>query len=227
MTFAALRSLYALIGDALDDIERIYRDASLDSSSPTPATPYTVLTSPCTPYRRRAQRPADDEDTEDEYVPYSAARTPKTPRRTGNGASLDSDVTVNTLDFPSLDMPYYPTEDHDQSADAAESLASHPDVIAATNRIVAACGQISATVHRPFLTLCDAAMGVSLSSQTSKPVLKISQYHLPACLRFLEASHTVELLRAAGPNGMHVSELSRHVNVEEGKLGRFREVFAV
>ena len=168
MTFAALRSLYALIGDALDDIERIYRDASLDSSSPTPATPYTVLTSPCTPYRRRAQRPADDEDTEDEYVPYSAARTPKTPRRTGNGASLDSDVTVNTLDFPSLDMPYYPTEDHDQSADAAESLASHPDVIAATNRIVAACGQISATVHRPFLTLCDAAMGVSLSSLTSQ-----------------------------------------------------------
>ena len=168
MTFAALRSLYALIGDALDDIERIYRDASLDSSSPTPATPYTVLTSPCTPYRRRAPRPADDEDTEDEYVPYSAARTPKTPRRTGNGASLDSDVTVNTLDFPSLDMPYYPTEDHDQSTDAAESLASHPDVIAATNRIVAACGQISATVHRPFLTLCDAAMGVSLSSLTSQ-----------------------------------------------------------
>ncbi|KAI0700683.1 hypothetical protein C8T65DRAFT_790056 [Cerioporus squamosus] len=211
MTLAALRSLYALIGDALDDIERIYRDASLDSSSPTPTTPYTVLTSPCTPYRRRAPRPGDDEDTEeDEYVPYSAARTPKTPRRTGNGASLDSDVTVNVLDFPSLDMPYYPTEEHDQSTDAAESLASHPDVIAATNRIVAACGQISATVHRPFLTLCDAAMG----------------YHLPACLRFLEASHTVELLRAAGPDGMHVSELSRHVNVDEGKLSHMLRLLA-
>ncbi|RPD56594.1 hypothetical protein L226DRAFT_480398 [Lentinus tigrinus ALCF2SS1-7] len=211
MTFAALRSLYALIGDALDDIERIYHDASLDSSSPTPTTPYTVLTSPCTPFRPRAPRPVDDEDTEDdEYVPYSASRTPKTPRRTGNGASLDSDVTVNVLDFPSLDMPYYPTEGHDQSTDASESLASHPDVIAATNRIVAACGQISATVHRPFLTLCDAAMG----------------YHLPACLRFLEASHTVELLRAAGPNGMHVSELSRHVNVDEGKLAHMLRLLA-
>ncbi|TFK81372.1 hypothetical protein K466DRAFT_502247 [Polyporus arcularius HHB13444] len=210
MTFAALRSLYALIGDALDDIERIYRDASLDSSSPTPTTPYAVLTSPCTPYRRRAPRAEDDDETEDEYVPYSAARSPKTPRRTGNGASLDSDVTVNVLDFPSLDMPYYPTEEHDQSLDAAESLASHPDVIAATNRIVAACGQIGATVHRPFLTLCDAAMA----------------YHLPACLRFLEASHTVELLRAAGPDGMHVSELSRHVNVEEGKLAHMLRLLA-
>ena len=46
------------------------------------------------------------------------------------------------------------------------------------------------------------------------------QYHLPACLRFLEASHTVEILRAAGPNGMPVSELSRHINVDEGKLGK-------
>ena len=44
------------------------------------------------------------------------------------------------------------------------------------------------------------------------------QYHLPACLRFLEASHTVEILRAAGPHGMHVRELSRHVGVDEGKL---------
>ena len=172
MTFASLRSLYALIGEALDDVERIYRDASLESSSPTPATPYTVLTSPCTPYRRRAPRPTYDEDTEDEYVPISGARTPKTPRRTGTGTSLDSDVTLNMLDFPALDMPYYPTEEHDPAVDAAESLASHPDVIAATNRIVAACGQISASVHRPFLTLCDAAMGVS-------PPLSPSGCHIP------------------------------------------------
>jgi hypothetical protein len=34
-------------------------------------------------------------------------------------------------------------------------------VISAVNRIVAAAGQMSATVQIPFLTLCDAAMGVS------------------------------------------------------------------
>ena len=42
----------------------------------------------------------------------------------------------------------------------------------------------------------------------------------PACLRFLEASHTVEILRAAGPHGMHVRELSRNVGVDEGKLSK-------
>ena len=45
------------------------------------------------------------------------------------------------------------------------------------------------------------------------------QYHLPACLRFLEASHLVEILRAAGPAGVHIQELSKLLDVEEGNLG--------
>ncbi|KAI1792209.1 S-adenosyl-L-methionine-dependent methyltransferase, partial [Ganoderma leucocontextum] len=227
MTFATLRALHSIIGDALDDIERTYRDASHDS--PTPTTPYTVLAgiSPSTPYIRRGSR---DEDalaapSPDEALSTSLARSPKTPlhRRTREGSggipfphsnpstsAGSREGTVQQLDFPGLDTAYYPTEGHDPDADAAEALASHPDIIAATNRIVAACGQISATVHRPFLTLCDAAMG----------------YHLPACLRFLEASHTVELLRSAGPHGMHVRELSRHVNVDEGKLSHILRLLA-
>ncbi|KAI0362999.1 S-adenosyl-L-methionine-dependent methyltransferase [Pilatotrama ljubarskyi] len=204
MTFAALRSLYALIGDALDDIERVYQDASLDIPS-APATPYAVLTSPCTPYRPRHAH-NDEEEDEDSYPPFPTTQAPKTPSRRQGQPSVD----LHILDFPPLDVPYYPTEEHAPELDAAESLASHPDVIAATNRIVAACGQISATVHRPFLTLCDAAMG----------------YHLPACLRFLEASHTVEILRTAGPNGMHVRDLSRHVNVDEGKLSHILRLLA-
>ncbi|KAI9066168.1 S-adenosyl-L-methionine-dependent methyltransferase [Trametes sanguinea] len=207
MTFAALRSLHALIGDALDDIERIYQDASLDIPAATPTTPYSVLTSPCTPYRRRAAR-GDEDDDDDGYPRFPTSQAPKTPSRGHGGPGVSVDLRM--LDFPALDAPYYPTESHSPEADAAESLASHPDVIAATNRIVAACGQISATIHRPFLTLCDAAMG----------------YHLPACLRFLEASHTVEILRTAGPNGMHVRELSRHLDVDEGKLSHILRLLA-
>ncbi|KAI0666395.1 S-adenosyl-L-methionine-dependent methyltransferase [Trametes maxima] len=205
MSFAALRSLYALIGDALDDIERIYQDASFDIPSSTPTTPYNVLTSPITPYRRRPAR-SDEGDDEDAYPRFPLGHTPKTPSRGRGGFSVD----LRMLDFPALDAPYYPTEDHAPEADAAESLASHPDVIAATNRIVAACGQISATVHRPFLTLCDAAMG----------------YHLPACLRFLEASNTVEILRVAGADGMHVRDLSRRLDVDEGKLSHILRLLA-
>ncbi|TBU38873.1 S-adenosyl-L-methionine-dependent methyltransferase [Dichomitus squalens] len=228
MTFTALRALHTLIGEALDDIERIYRDASHDD--PTPTTPYTVLTglSPYTPYLRRGSRDEDAlaANSPDEELSAYATRSPKTPlqgrqARQGSIGGIpfppstatsagSAEGTVQQLDFPGLDAAYYPTETHEPEVDTAESLASHPDVIAATNRIVAACGQISATVHRPFLTLCDAAMG----------------YHLPACLRFLEESHTVELLRAAGPHGMHVRELSRHVNVDEGKLSHILRLLA-
>ena len=184
MTFVALRALHSTIGDALDDIERIYRDASHDS--PTPNTPYTILAgiAPSTPYLRRGSR---DEDaiaaasSPDDDLSTSVTRSPKTPlhrrprTREGPGgipfphsnpntSAGSREGTVQQLDFPPLDAAYYPTEGHDPDVDAAEALASHPDVIAATNRMVAACGQISATVHRPFLTLCDAAMGVSSAS---------------------------------------------------------------
>ncbi|KAJ7348063.1 hypothetical protein DFH08DRAFT_960419 [Mycena albidolilacea] len=87
-----------------------------------------------------------------------------------------------TLDFPSLDAPYKP-------ALTAEQLTAHPTVGAAINRIVAAAGQMAATVQVPFLTLCDAGMG----------------YHLPGCLRILEAAHVVEVLRD-GP--VHVCEIA-------------------
>ncbi|KAI0828552.1 S-adenosyl-L-methionine-dependent methyltransferase [Trametes gibbosa] len=210
MSFAALRSLHALIGDALDDIERVYQHASFDMPPSTSATPYAPLTSPCTPYHRRRTHSVlnDDDDNHHDgdgddspHFHFPRAHTPRTPSRSLRSAP-STDFRI--LDFPALDNPYYPTEQNAPDADAAESLASHPDVIAATNRIMAACGQIGATVHRPFLTLCDAAMG----------------YHLPACLRFLEASHTVEILRTAGPKGMHVRDLGRHLGVEEGKLGK-------
>ncbi|KAI0954308.1 hypothetical protein AcV7_007575 [Taiwanofungus camphoratus] len=38
-----------------------------------------------------------------------------------------------------------------------------------------------------------------------------SQYHLPACMRFAEASHTVEILREAGPRGLHVDALAARI----------------
>ena len=45
--------------------------------------------------------------------------------------------------------------------EAEERLSASPAVLAAVSRLVAACGQMSASVQRPFLTVCDAAMGVS------------------------------------------------------------------
>ena len=39
---------------------------------------------------------------------------------------------------------------------------------------------------------------------------------------FLEASNTVEILRAAGPEGLHVTELARRVDEVLGSEGKSR-----
>ncbi|KAG6826959.1 hypothetical protein H0H93_015968, partial [Arthromyces matolae] len=110
MAIAVLRALHAILGDALDDIERIY------------SPPKTF---------------EDTSDISDEKLTY--ASPPPSP-------------FIAPVDFPSLDATYDPN-------DPAEQLTSHPVVVQAINRIVAAAGQMAATVQAPFYSLCDASMG--------------------------------------------------------------------
>ncbi|KAJ3897723.1 Aldehyde/histidinol dehydrogenase [Lentinula edodes] len=62
-----------------------------------------------------------------------------------------STMPLSTLDFPPLDLPFDPNS-------SSDNFTSHPAVISAVNRIVAAAGQMSATVQILFLTFCDAGM---------------------------------------------------------------------
>ncbi|KAJ6555116.1 hypothetical protein DFH09DRAFT_1038072 [Mycena vulgaris] len=111
-----------------------------------------------------------------------------------------SSASSPPLDFPSLDAPCDP-------ASPSEQLTAHPTVVAAINCIVAAVGQMTATVQVPFLSLCDTSMG----------------YHLPSCLRLLEAAHVPELLRA-GP--LHVREIAARMGVEQAKLAHILRLLA-
>lgn len=118
-TFASLRALHALIGDALDDIERTFVS-----------------------YQPSVHSPTGSESSGS--VQYSSS-----PRVSG-----DEELNGTPLDFPPLDEPYDPLS-------PAEALLSHPNVVRATKLMVSAAGQLAATVQRPFLTICDATMGVS------------------------------------------------------------------
>jgi hypothetical protein len=60
-------------------------------------------------------------------------------------------------DYPSPALPYVPSS-------PAEQLAAHPNASAATTKIIAAAGQITDIVQKPFLFICDATMGVSFNS---------------------------------------------------------------
>lgn len=49
------------------------------------------------------------------------------------------------------------------------------------------------------------------------------QEHVTACMQFLEASNTVEILRSAGADGMHVDDIARHIErLSPGRVGSAR-----
>ncbi|KAI0079225.1 hypothetical protein K474DRAFT_713866 [Panus rudis PR-1116 ss-1] len=244
MTFATLRELHAIIGAAIDDIERVYRGADTTRHSgddfpanTPPYTPPSTAGSPRvedSPIRRSFSPPPARSQTVSPNPCDTEANTLPTPvsvhfplpplKRPADGRkgreraqtlpplaippALQSSTVVDChrvheqpLDFPSLDEPRYVSkiDEHEGKSKARrileEDLFTQPEVISALNRIVSACGQLAANVQKPFLVLCDAAMG----------------YNLPACLRFLESSHIVEILRESGPNGLHVQEIAKRI----------------
>ncbi|KAJ7263048.1 hypothetical protein C8J57DRAFT_1719238 [Mycena rebaudengoi] len=191
MTFAVLRALDTILGDALADIEAVYRENSTPvqqqgkgrnayvSPPPSPGFPYTSSQS---------------------SPPEASSSSSLPPAASYLGEPLPD---LPALDFPALDAPYDATSQ-------AEQLTSHPRVVAAINRIVAAAGQMAATVQVPFLTLCDASMG----------------YHLPACLRLLEAAHIPDILREGPPDGVHVREIAKRTGVDVHKLAHILRLLA-
>lgn len=116
MTISILRALHGLIGEALDDIERVFNEQN--AASP-PELSSTV----------------------------SEGSTPHSPKH-----------IAPPLDFPLLDAPY------DPNSPSERLVASSPVIRGAISRIVAACGQLSASTREPFLSLCDGSMGVSAMS---------------------------------------------------------------
>lgn len=170
MTFTALRALHAIIGDALDDIERIFAEADVDSDVNTDANA-EIHTS-----RNQQQQivskaivdnnlPSRSSDASSSTRPSLSESLYSTPSSISSHPYPRHPPSLTTrshrikLDFPSLDKPY-------DSSNPAEKLLSHPEVGSAINRIVAACGQMGVSVREPFLNLCDASLGVSLLSLT-------------------------------------------------------------
>lgn len=207
MTFATLRALHAIIGDALDDIERAYRDADPSrhpcgqgGNAPSPSTPpYTPppgasFSSSVSGKLDGLRTPSPSSYSADEnalptpmsVVSVTTLPPPKAPQERKKGRDrartlppiatppllsppppllLDhnqsSETSEEPLEFPSLDEPRYVRDrDSCKMTQLQDELFTHPQVTSAVNQLVAACGQLSASVQKPFLVLCDAGMGV-------------------------------------------------------------------
>ncbi|KAF7976155.1 hypothetical protein HWV62_7471 [Athelia sp. TMB] len=201
MTFATLRALHALIGDAIDDIERVFAENS-------PALAFPSLEEPVYHPRR-----SDDlgEATNRAQAGAQAGGVDRAPKAEHGGQETSQIHSGKEPEAKASDV----VKEQERKKAAEILLATHPDVLAATNRIVAATGHLAACVRDPFLSLCDASMG----------------YHLPACMRFLEATHIVEVLRDAEESGedqggMHVSKLAARIGVSEGRVAHILRLLA-
>ncbi|KAI0356395.1 S-adenosyl-L-methionine-dependent methyltransferase [Trametes cingulata] len=100
------------------------------------------------------------------------------------------------LDYPRLEDPYYAHVSHSADEELAQQLThENPAVSLASKRIVASCGQLTATVNRPWYGLIESIKAGDVS----------------AALRFMEAAHIPEILRELGPKGVHVQDIHRAV----------------
>ncbi|KAF8581832.1 S-adenosyl-L-methionine-dependent methyltransferase [Ramaria rubella] len=115
---------------------------------------------------------------------------------------LEDKFQAESLDWPSLDEPYTP--------DPATSAAVAPDSVEAIDQIVAAAEQLITTVRSPAVTLTDASMS----------------FYLPASLRYIVETHAVEILREAGPQGLHVRDIASQSDQDELKLGHVLRLLA-
>ena len=102
--------------------------------------------------------------------------------------------------------------------------------VVAANHVVAAYGQLAASDLRPFFSLADVAKRVSSCAYPAfrAKVVLIGRVFwvgrdILACMQFLEASNTVEILRSAGAEGMHVDDIARHIEgLNVGRPGNAR-----
>jgi hypothetical protein len=148
MTFATLRALQAIIGDAIDEIYAAYASqsrpcsSSLNSNFASPS-PSSSSPPPSPSKQHRSPTPpllSLSNHTLSSASHYSSSNTPI--------HSSDHDAI---LDFPDLNFPGDPSS-------PAEQLTSRPDLANAISRIVAAASQLAIVVRSPFLTICDATM---------------------------------------------------------------------
>ncbi|KAI0820082.1 S-adenosyl-L-methionine-dependent methyltransferase [Trametes gibbosa] len=127
------------------------------------------------------------------------------------------------LEYPALDVPYYSSQPHSAAVERAEALRLGAAVFSAANEIVAACGQLTATVHKPFFNLVETMNGPNIT----------------ALFRFVEQTHIPEILREAGSEGSSVKDVAARitelraatpgakvVEIDPAKIGHILRVLA-
>ncbi|KAJ7207224.1 O-methyltransferase [Mycena pura] len=116
---------------------------------------------------------------------------------------IEAEYAKASVSLPSLDEPFNPTN-------PAEAVGMHPAVVAASLLVNAAAAQITAAVSNPALAIINNSLS----------------YHLSSCLRAAAALNIVEILREAGPQGLHAQEIAKKAGTDPDKLSRVLRLLA-
>lgn len=116
-------------------------------------------------------------------------------------ATLESVCKQNNLSFPRLDEPFTPS---------SEAFRANPEAAEAANKIAAAALQLAAAVLPPPAAITSV----------------ISGHFKSAALRVCLEANVTEILREAGPSGLHVRDIAAKSNISSTKLARLMRYLA-
>uniref|UniRef100_A0A0W0F268 Putative S-adenosyl-L-methionine-dependent methyltransferase n=1 Tax=Moniliophthora roreri TaxID=221103 RepID=A0A0W0F268_MONRR len=120
---------------------------------------------------------------------------------TDSVCSLNEICASNDTRIPDLNEPYHP---------ASEAFRANPDAQRAAAIISAAASQLQAIFSPPQVSLYHVAAGTFRS----------------AALRVCIEGHVTEILREAGPEGLHVNQIAAINGLDAKKLARFLRYLA-
>lgn len=103
--------------------------------------------------------------------------------------------------FPSLDEVF---------SQETEEIRNQPEVLKATGILVAAATQLIATARATPTFIASASM----------------QYMITACLGVVNDGHVAEILREAGPQGLHVTDIAKRSGMNASRISRVLRLLA-
>ncbi|KAF8886253.1 S-adenosyl-L-methionine-dependent methyltransferase [Gymnopilus junonius] len=116
--------------------------------------------------------------------------------------SLEESCQANGVDIPDLYAPFHPS---------TEAFRGDPVTAEAANVISAAALQLAAVLTPPQVTLYHVVGG----------------HFKAAAIRACLESNVTEILREAGPDGMHINDIGAKNGQDPQKLGRFLRILAI
>ncbi|KAH9167779.1 S-adenosyl-L-methionine-dependent methyltransferase [Lactarius sanguifluus] len=114
---------------------------------------------------------------------------------------IETAVNTNAFVLPSSDQPF---------SLQSEAPHMHPSIQSAGSLITSAAAQLMTLVRPAPLVVLDVAM----------------QFHVSTAIRTAVSTHAAEVLRDAGPEGLHAWEIAKPTGVHPAKLSRVLRLLA-